>query len=107
MLQLNKGVMNMGEVLAAKRKEIEEKYADVINDLLVKYEKTTDLGFDMLIAIARTEHENRKKPEDAEKLVPEYETEIKFDMEELQKDYEEFLQISQDKANAEGLVGIE
>ena len=97
----------MEELLQNKRKEMEEKYADVINDLLVKYEKTTDLGFDMLIAIARTEHENRKKPDDAEKLVPEYETEIEFDMEELQKDYEEFLALSEDKANAKGLVGIE
>lgn len=88
----------MTELIAEKRKEIEEKYADVINDLCVKYDKTTDIGFDMLIAIARANKEN---------VEPAYETNIEFDMEELAKDYAEYLELCEDKANADGLVGIE
>lgn len=88
----------MSELIAEKRKELEEKYADVINDLCVKYDKTTDIGFDMLIAIARANKEN---------VEPAYETNIEFDIEELAKDYAEYLKLCEDKANAEGLVGIE
>ena len=88
----------MEEKIMEKRKEMEEKYADVINDLCVKYEKTTDVGFEMLKAIARAKKEE---------VEPEYETEVEFDIEELMKDYEEYLQLCEDKANADGLVGIE
>lgn len=88
----------MSELIAEKRKEIEEKYADVINDLCVKYDKTTDIGFDMLIAIARANKEN---------IEPLYETNIEFDMEELAEDYAEYSELCEEKANAEGLVGIE
>ena len=88
----------MEELLTNKRNEIKEKYADAINDLCVKYDKTVDIGFDMLIAIARAKKEE---------LEPEYETEVELDMEELLKDYEEFAKIAEDKAKADGLVGIE
>lgn len=97
--------MNMGEVLAAKRKEIEEKYAELIKDICVRFDKTTDVGFDILIAIARANKEN---------LEPEYDIKDMFDeeaykvfTEQLAQDYEEFLKLAEDKANAEGLVGIE
>jgi hypothetical protein len=77
---------------------MEEKYADVINDLCVKYEKTTDIGFEMLKAIARAKKEEQE---------PEYTTDLELNMEELMKDYNEFLELAEDKANADGLVGIE
>jgi len=97
----------MGEVLAAKRKEMEEKYADIINDFLTKYGGTSDQGFNYFITFARIEHENRKKKDDEVKFVQPYETEIEFDMEELLKDYAEYLELCNDKARAEGLIGIE
>lgn len=80
--------------IAAKRKEIEEKYADVINDLCAKYDKTTDVGFDMLIAIARATKE---------KLKPEYETDKELNMEELLNDYNEYLELAKDKADKTGI----
>lgn len=68
--------------------KIKEKYADVINDLAVKYEKDVGVGFDMLIAIARAKDNN---------LEPEYTTDIEFDMDELLKDYNEYLILSEAK----------
>lgn len=68
--------------------KIKEKYADVINDLAVKYEKDTGVGFDMLIAIARAKDNN---------LEPGYTTDIEFDMDELLKDYNEYLILAEAK----------
>jgi hypothetical protein len=68
--------------------EIKEKYADIINDLATKYEKDVGVGFDMLIAIARAKDNNEE---------PEYTTDIEFDMEELKKDYDEYLILSEAK----------
>ena len=42
-----------------------------------------------------------------EELQPEYETEIEYDRAELMKDYEEYLALVEDKAKADGLIGIE
>ncbi len=74
------------EKLAEKYKELVEKYADVINDLCVKYDKTTDLGFEMLKAIARAKILN---------LEPEYSSNIDFDPDELVKDYLEYADIAE------------
>ena len=77
------------------RETMEVKYVDIINDLCTKYDKTTDVGFDMLIAIARANKEN---------LEPEYSTDLELDMEELRKDYEEYLGLAEEKAADTGLI---
>jgi len=77
------------------KETMEVKYADIINDLCTKYDKTTDVGFDMLIAIARANKEN---------LEPEYSTDLELDMEELRKDYEEYLGLAEEKAADTGLI---
>ena len=79
--------MEAREKMNAKVNEMKEKYADVINDLCVKYEKTTDLGFDMLVAIARADFNG---------LEPEYETDLELDRVELLADYEQYLLLAEE-----------
>ena len=95
----------MEEMLMNKKKEIEEKYSELIKDICVRFDKTTDVGFDILIAIARANKEN---------LEPEYDIKDMFDeeaykvfIEQLAQDYEEYLKLAEDKAKAKGLIGIE
>ena len=68
------------EKLAEREKEFQEKYADIINDLCVKYDKDLGVGCDMLKAIARAKILGQE---------PLYTTNIEFDLEELLNDYVE------------------
>jgi hypothetical protein len=61
-----------------KSKEMREKYADIINDLSVKYDKDLGVGFEMLKAIARANIIGEE---------PLYSTNIEFDLKELVEDY--------------------
>lgn len=79
--------MEAREKLQAKVQEMKEKYADVINDLCCKYDKTVDVGFDMLTAIARANFNGLK---------PEYETDLELDEVLLLEDYEEYLLLAED-----------
>lgn len=45
--------LNVHEELEKKRAEFKEKYADVIKNLVIKYGKPVDIGYDMLCGIAR------------------------------------------------------
>lgn len=71
------------EELHKREAEFEEKYADVINDLGVKY--NTPNGVDYLKAIARA---------DIEGLEPLYETEIDFDKPTMIEEYKEIQRLS-------------
>ncbi len=79
--------MEAREKMNAKVEEMKEKYADVINDLCCKYDKTTDIGFDMLVAIARADFSG---------LQPEYETDLELDRVQLLADYEEYLLLAEE-----------
>ena len=68
------------EKLAEREKEFQEKYADIINDLCVKYGKDLGVGYDMLKAIARAKILGQE---------PLYSTNLEFDLEELLNDYVE------------------
>lgn len=76
----------MREELTKKSNEICEKYADVINDLCVKYDKTVDVGFEMLKAMARAKILNQE---------PLYETNIDINMDELVNDYVEYAELAE------------
>lgn len=78
---------DLRELLAEKREEFRAKYADVINDLCVKYDKDLGVGFFMLEAIARAKIHGEE---------PLYESNIEFDADELAKDYAEIERISLD-----------
>ena len=73
------------EKLALKRAEMEQKYADVINDLVVKYNNPN--GFDLLKGIARAEVYG---------LEPLYKSELLTDKADLVKDYLEFLHLAEE-----------
>jgi len=78
--------LSLHEQIEAKKKEIEEEYHDVIFDLAVKYEKTIDIGFDMLLAIARAKEAG---------LEPEYESNIEFDLDKLVRLNKELTELSE------------
>ncbi len=77
-----------------KVRELKEKYADVINDLSLKYDKDAGVAFDMLIAIARAKVLG---------LEAAYETNIELDEEQLRKDYIEFLDEAKKVATEKGI----
>jgi hypothetical protein len=78
--------LSLHEQIENKENEMKEKYADVINDLAVKYGKTLDIGFDMLCAIPRAvDHQ----------LIPDYSTDIEYDKAELMKDWKELEALSE------------
>ena len=77
---------NIHEEIEEKKREIEELYHDVIFDLAVKYEKTIDIGFDMLLAIARAKEAG---------IDPEYESNIEFDLDELVRLNKELTELSE------------
>ena len=79
--------MDGREKLNEKSREIREKYADIINDLCVKYDKTVDVGFEMLKAIARAKILNQE---------PEYTTNIEFDVNELVGDYVAYAELAEE-----------
>lgn len=74
------------EKVTLKEREMKEKYADVINDLLVKYGGTVDKGFEYLKGLARALLFNEE---------PLYTTDIEFNKEELIADEKEFLLLSE------------
>lgn len=67
------------EKLHQKEAAFKEKYADVMNDLVTKYNKPIDIGYDLLGGIARA------------KLYPEeeqlYFTDIEYDEAEMVEEY--------------------
>lgn len=69
------------ERLVLKEREMKEKYADVIFDLATKYEKTIDIGFEMLKAIARANIYGED---------PLYESNVVFDLGGLVADEKEY-----------------
>ncbi len=70
--------MTFSELHEQKKEEMQEKYADVINDLAVKYGVDMGVAFDHLTAIARANmlHEEAL-----------YSTDIEYDLDELVDDY--------------------
>ena len=77
--------MDFHELRQAKETEMREKYADVINDLSVKYEIDVGVAWNYFEAILRATLENE---------TPEYSTEVEFDMVEAIRDYAEILYYS-------------
>lgn len=77
-----------------KVREMKEKYADVINDLSIKYDKDVGVAWDMFKAIARAKTFG---------LEPMYTTNIELDEEELKKDYREFLELAEKVATEKGI----
>lgn len=77
-----------------KVREMKEKYADVINDLAVKYDKDVGVAWDMFKAIARAKTYG---------LEPMYTTNIELDEEELRKDYMEFADLALRVATEKGI----
>lgn len=71
--------------LHEKELAFKDKYADVINDLAVKYEKDLGVGYDMLCAIARGEIYN---------VEPLYNTDIEYNKEEMVEEYKEIERLS-------------
>lgn len=78
------------ELYVEKANEMKEKYADVMNDLLVKYGGTVDRGFEYLKAIPRAIVLGEE---------PLYATEVELNMDELVADYKELLRLSNEVAN--------
>ena len=77
--------MDFHELRQAKETEMREKYADVINDLSVKYEIDVGVAWNYFEAILRATLENE---------TPDYSTEVEFDMVEAIRDYAEILYYS-------------
>lgn len=73
------------ELLHKKEAEFEEKYADVINDLAVKYNVDLGIGKDMLQAIARGHIYN---------VEAKYEADIEYNKDEMIADYKEIENLS-------------
>ena len=73
------------ELLHKKEEEFEQKYADVINDLAIKYNVDLGIGKDMLQAIARGHIYN---------VEPLYIADIEFDKEQMIADYKEIEKLS-------------
>ena len=71
---------NFKELREAKEKEMREKYADVINDLSVKYDVDLGVAWNHFEAIVRAELDNYQA---------EYSTDIEFNMVEAIRDYAE------------------
>ena len=76
---------NYQELHDEKTKEMREKYADVINDLSVKYGVDVGVAWNYFEAILRAELGN---------YAPEYSTEIEYDLVEGIRDYAELLYYS-------------
>lgn len=72
--------MNYHELHAQKKEEMKEKYADVINDIAVKYNVDLGEALDRLEAIAKANL-------DKEEIL--YSADIEFDLVELIRDYAE------------------
>lgn len=79
---------DLHEKIEAAKGEIAERFADVINDLGVKY--NTPNGLDYLIAIARAYVLGEEQM---------YEADVEFDMGELIKLYAKYLALSLDSLN--------
>ena len=77
--------MNFNELHEAKEKEMREKYADVINDISVKYGVDLGVAWNYFEAIVRAELGN---------YAAEYSTEIEYDVVEAVRDYAEILYYS-------------
>lgn len=77
--------ITLHEKIEAKRAEMKEKYADIINDLATKYEKDLGVGFDMLCAIPRAVELGEE---------PLYTTELEYNADELMKDWKELEALS-------------
>lgn len=69
------------EKIVAKKEEIREKYADVINEVAVQNKVDCGVAFDMVLAVARG---------------GEYTGEIEFDKEALKKDYAELVELEEE-----------
>lgn len=72
--------MDFHELHADKKEEMKEKYADVINDLSVKYNVDLGVALDELEAIAKAYLDN-------EEVL--YEADVDYDLVELIRDYAE------------------
>lgn len=72
--------MDFHELHAKKKEEMKEKYADIINDISVKYNVDLGEALDRLEAIAKANL-------DKEEVL--YSTDIEFDLVELIRDYAE------------------
>lgn len=79
--------MTPREKMAEKVKEIKEKYADVINDLSVKYDKDVGVAFFYLIAIPRAVIIGE---------APLYSADIEYNLDELCEDYIEYLELAKE-----------
>lgn len=88
---MNEEVLKLQEDYAKKSDEMREKYADVINDLSIKYDKDLGVAFEMLKAIPRAIIVG---------LEPLYSTTIELDIDELIQDYAELERISVQIAEA-------
>ena len=82
--------MEAREKLNAKVREIKEKYKEAIYDICMRYTRTVDVGYDMLIAIARALYLGEE---------PLYITAVELDDNELVKDYAEYLALCQEVYN--------
>ena len=70
------------EILTEKVKAMKEKYADVINDLAVKYGKDVGVAYGMLLSIPRSIVIG---------LEPLYKTDVELDYDELLNDYIDYV----------------
>ena len=71
------------EILTEKVKAMKEKYADVINDLAIKYGKDLGVAYGMLLAIPRAILVG---------LDPLYVTDIEINYDELVNDYLDYIE---------------
>lgn len=78
-------IVELQEEYAKKKDELREKYADIINDLSIKYDKDLGVALEMLESIPRALVLG---------LEPKYDTTIEFDAEELIQDYAELESLS-------------
>lgn len=75
-----------GEKCIIKSNEMREKYADVINDLAIKYNLPDDNAFEYLKAIARAKIFGEEC---------EYSSDVEFSLDELVEDEKELLKLSE------------
>lgn len=78
----------------AKAEEMKEKYADVINDLAVKYHVTVDVAFERMKAIARAKIYGDE---------PLYSADIEYDIDGLIQDEKENLVLSEQALHEKGI----
>lgn len=76
--------MESRKLLEMKEKELQEKYADVINDIAVANGVTMDVAFCMFLAIPRALMLG---------LTPAYQTSIELNYAELKNDYLDYLEL--------------